>query len=66
MERLKVHTLQEVKVQATEGEGSKFNTNKYMFCAQSVSNPVGFKRARLMHYDSQETPSLERGAIGSI
>jgi hypothetical protein len=52
MERLKVHTLQEVKVQVTEGEGSKFNTNKYMFCAQSVSNPVGFKRARLTHHDN--------------
>lgn len=52
MERLKIHTSRKVKVQATEDEGSKSNTNKYMFCAQSVSNPVGFKRARLTHYDS--------------
>ena len=52
MERLKIHTLQKVKVQVTEDEGSKLNTNKYMFCVQSVSNLVGFKRARLTQYNT--------------
>lgn len=66
MEGLKNYTLQKVKVQVTEERDQCLIRTNILFCAQSVSNPVGFKRACLTHYDSYGALSLERSAIGSI